>query len=223
LGHADGICTTFVDQFGDLEKAIKVVVDGKTNYPAACNSTETLLVHSQFPFLQRLIDTLLENHILIHACSRSYQKLQPNPKIVVANEQDYQYEYLDFEIALKLVDSLQEAIDHINSHGSHHTDAIVTQDESNANQFMTRVDSAGCFWNASTRFADGFRYGFGAEIGVSTNMTHARGPVGLDGLMIYKYRLYGDGHCVGEFSNGTRSYHHYDLSLSQAKDRLIFE
>jgi glutamate-5-semialdehyde dehydrogenase len=223
LGHADGICSTFVDEFADVTKAIQVVVDGKTNYPAACNATETVLVHSKFGALQPLVNALLEANVKIHACSRSYEQLSPHEHLLLAKEEDYKTEFLDFELALKIVDSLDQAIDHINSHGSHHTDTIVTEHESHANQFMTRVDSAGTFWNASTRFADGFRYGFGAEIGVSTNKTHARGPVGLEGLMIYKYRIYGNGHCVGEFSNGTRTYDHKDHTIEYGESKLVFE
>jgi glutamate-5-semialdehyde dehydrogenase len=223
LGHADGICSTFVDESADQAKAIQVVVDGKTNYPAACNATETVLVHSKFVGLQRLVDALLNANVKIRACERSYRLLSPHAHVIAAKEEDYCTEFLDFELALKMVDSLDEAIEHINAHGSHHTDAIVTENESHANQFMTRVDSAGTFWNASTRFADGFRYGFGAEIGVSTNKTHARGPVGLEGLMIYKYRIYGNGHCVSEFSDGTRNFDHKDHTIAYGESKLVFE
>ncbi|KAJ3323810.1 hypothetical protein HDV06_001180 [Boothiomyces sp. JEL0866] len=212
LGHADGICSTFVDESADISKAVKIVVDGKTNYPAACNSTETLLIHNSIlkTHLPAIVDGLLDRKVLIRADSGALEALQqshPNligDKIIPSVPQDFNTEFLDLEIAVKTVASVEEAIQHINTHGSKHTDCIVTEVKNNAQKFMKLVDAAGTYWNASTRFADGFRYGFGAEIGVSTNKTHARGPVGLEGLMIYKYQLFGNGHCVGEYSDETR-------------------
>ncbi|KAJ3255555.1 hypothetical protein HK103_006191 [Boothiomyces macroporosus] len=210
LGHADGICSTYVDQSADLSKAVKLAVDGKTNYPAACNSTETLLIHTSIlsTHLPAIAKGLLEKNVLIRADQSAFEVLNKShanligSRIVHSVAQDYKTEFLDLEIAVKTVNSVDEAIQHINTHGSKHTDCIVTESKANAQKFMKLVDAAGTYWNASTRFADGFRYGFGAEIGVSTNKTHARGPVGLEGLMIYKYQLFGNGHCVGEYSDG---------------------
>ncbi|KAI8893419.1 Aldehyde/histidinol dehydrogenase [Globomyces pollinis-pini] len=229
LGHADGICSVYVDESADITKAMKVVVDGKINYPAACNATEKLLIHKSLvsTHLNQIVNSLLEKKVTIRAEDQLFEKLSSSfPSAVQSNqinlavEGDFETEFLDLEIAIKTVDSLMDAIEHINTFGSHHTDCIVTENEKNAKLFMSLVDSAGVYWNASTRFADGFRYGFGAEIGVSTNKTHARGPVGLEGLLIYKYRLYGNGHCVGEYSDGTRQYHRKDLDLKVAQSKL---
>ncbi|KAI8915570.1 Aldehyde/histidinol dehydrogenase [Gorgonomyces haynaldii] len=216
LGHADGICSVFVDQSSDPQLAQKIVVDSKTNYPAACNSAEQLLFHRQSldTCLLPVIQGLLQQNVKLHVSEELLRRLPKSDQIVLANEQDYHTEYLDLEICCFVVDSLQEAIEHINSHGSHHTDCIITPSKENAERFMSTVDSAGVYWNASTRFADGFRYGFGAEIGVSTNKTHARGPVGLEGMTIYKYRLYGQGHIVAEYSNGTKHFKHTPINLS---------
>ena len=194
LGHADGICHIFVDKSADLGMAQRVITDAKTQYPSACNSVETLLIHKDFPQIEPLIGSLELSEIKL-----------------VSNPDSWAFEYGDKILAYKFVDNIDEAINHINTYGSGHTDAIITNDKDNAEKFMNKVDSAGVYWNASTRFADGFRYGFGAEVGISTNKTHARGPVGLEGLTIYKYKLIGNGQIVGDYSNGLKEFHHRDL------------
>ncbi len=180
LGHADGVCHVYIDEFADAEKAARIAVDSKAQYPAVCNAAETLLVHAKFPQRDKLLQAL-------------------GTAGVELRESGFGSEYLDLIMNVKVVNSLDEAIDHIHKYGSAHTDAIVTENEGNARRFLSEVDSAGVYWNASTRFADGFRYGFGAEVGVSTNKTHARGPVGVDGLLIYKYLLVGNGHIVASY------------------------
>jgi glutamate-5-semialdehyde dehydrogenase len=182
LGHADGICHVYIDASADPEKAIRIAVDSKAQYPAVCNAAETLLVHGTFPAREKLFGALKDAGVDLHM------------------ESDFGHEFLDLVMAVHIVDSLDDAIDHIHRYGSAHTDAIVTEDAKPAQRFLNEVDSAGVYWNASTRFADGFRYGFGAEVGVSTNKTHARGPVGVEGLLIYKYQLIGNGHMVATYS-----------------------
>ncbi|KAI8991408.1 glutamate-5-semialdehyde dehydrogenase [Mycotypha africana] len=226
LGHADGICSVYIDKDADIEKAKKIVVDSKTNYTAACNSAETLLVNEallQNGEFSKVAKVLLdagvtlkcEENVLNFIKSVSdisdddkQKKLQP------AVEEDFYTEFLDLIMAVKTVSNVDDAVVHINEHGSKHTDAIVTEDEKTADYFMTRVDAAGCYWNASTRFADGFRYGFGAEVGVSTNKTHARGPVGLEGLVIYKYKLFGHGQGAGDYGSGKKQYKHETIDPS---------
>ncbi len=194
LGHADGICHIFVDKSADLSMAQRVVTDAKTQYPSACNSVETLLIHKDFPHTKELLASLELSDIKL-----------------ISNPDSWAFEYGDKILAYKFVENTDEAIEHINTYGSGHTDSILTSDTENAEKFMNKVDSAGVYWNASTRFADGFRYGFGAEVGISTNKTHARGPVGLDGLTIYKYKLIGNGQIVGDYANGLKTFHHKDL------------
>lgn len=194
LGHASGICHIFVDKSADIEMASRVVIDAKTQYPSACNAVETLLIHKDFPKANDLLASLQLSEI----------KLVPTPE-------DWSTEYGDKILSYKFVDSLDEAIEHINTYGSGHTDSIITKDIQNAEKFMNNVDSAGVYMNASTRFADGFRYGFGAEVGISTNKTHARGPVGLEGLTIYKYKLIGNGNIVDDYVKGTKHFHHKDI------------
>ena len=194
LGHADGICHIFVDETADLDMAIKVVTDAKTQYPSACNSVETLLIHEKFPYID----------ILLAALQLSEIQLIDNPE-------SWSHEYGDKILSFKTVKNVDEAIEHINTYGSGHTDSIITKNTENAEKFMNKVDSAGVYFNASTRFADGFRYGFGAEVGISTNKTHARGPVGLDGLTIYKYKLIGSGNIVKDYVDGTKCFHHNDV------------
>jgi glutamate-5-semialdehyde dehydrogenase len=181
LGHADGICHVYVDEFADVDKAVRIAVDSKAQYPAVCNAAETLIVHSQFPGREKVLKALSEAGVELR-------------------DAEYGSEYLDLIMNVKVVNSVSEAIEHIHRYGSSHTDSIVTENRDNAQQFLNEVDSAGVYWNASTRFADGFRYGFGAEVGVSTNKTHARGPVGVEGLLIYKYHLIGNGHIVATYS-----------------------
>lgn len=194
LGHASGICHIFTDKSADIDEAIKIIVDAKTQYPSACNAVETLLIHKDFPQKNELLAALQLNEIEL-----------------VQDPENWDTEYGDKILSIKTVNSLDEAIEHINKYGSGHTDCIITKDTQNAEKFMNNVDSAGVYWNASTRFADGFRYGFGAEVGISTNKTHARGPVGLEGLTIYKYKLIGNGHIVDEYVKGLKQFHHKDI------------
>ncbi len=216
MGHADGICACYVDKSADLAKAVRVVVDSKTQYVAACNTTETLLIHESIveTALPVLGKALAEAGVKMHADADLVPYL-PAENTVAATDADFRTEYLGLEIAIKAVSSVEAAIEHINTHGSHHTDCIVTEDGAAAELFLEGVGSAGCYHNCSTRFADGFRYGFGAEVGVSTNRIHARGPVGLEGLVTYKYRMHGDGHIVAEYGNskGMKQYTHKTFRL----------
>jgi glutamate-5-semialdehyde dehydrogenase len=181
LGHADGVCHVYIDESADADKAARIAVDSKAQYPAVCNAAETLLVHANFPKREKVLDALRGAGVELR-------------------DSGFGAEYLDLIMNVRIVNSIDEAIDHIHKYGSKHTDTIVTENESNARRFLDEVDSAGVYWNASTRFADGFRYGFGAEVGVSTNKTHARGPVGMEGLLIYKYQLIGNGHIVATYT-----------------------
>jgi glutamate-5-semialdehyde dehydrogenase len=211
IGHADGICATYVDKDADLEKAVPVCVDAKVNYPAACNATETFLVHNAIAsrFLPELNRALKEKGVKIHADSSALPLMDG---AVATTYNDFHMEYLALECAVKVVDSVQEAVEHIQSHGSHHTDAILTQDKAAADYFIANVDSADVFVNCSTRFADGFRFGLGAEVGISTSKLHARGPVGLDGLMTTKWILNGNGETVSEYSGPDgKAFHHKEL------------
>lgn len=194
LGHASGICHIFVDKSADTDMAIKIVTDAKTQYPSACNAVETLLIHKEFPKANDLLASLQLSEIKL-----------------VSNPESWDIEYGEKTLSYKFVESVDEAIEHINTYGSGHTDSIITDNIENAEKFMNNIDSAGVYFNASTRFADGFRYGFGAEVGISTNKTHARGPVGLEGLTIYKYKLIGNGHIVDDYAKGIKQFHHKDL------------
>lgn len=194
LGHADGICHIFTDESADFETAKKVIIDAKTQYPSACNAVETLLIHKNFNKKDELLKELENAEITL-----------------VSNPDTWAFEHGDKTLAYKVVTNIDEAINHINTYGSGHTDCIITKNEQNAQKFMQKVDSAGVYQNVSTRFADGFRYGFGAEVGISTNKTHARGPVGLEGLTIYKYKLIGNGHIVKDYVDGTKHFNHKDL------------
>lgn len=209
MGHADGICHTYVDKDCDMEKSIPIVLDAKTQYTAACNATETLLVHKDIAktFLPRLKEALSEANVKVRGDDGVSAVISVEP----LTEDGYGKEYLDMELSVKIVDSIEEAVEHINTYGSHHTDAILTENKEAAEYFMQMVDSAGVYQNASTRFADGFRYGFGAEVGISTGKIHARGPVGLEGLMTYKYKLYGSGQTVGDYASGQKTFHFKDL------------
>lgn len=194
LGHADGICHIFVDASADLEKSKRVIIDAKTQYPSACNSVETILIHKDFKYETELLKALEDADIELIATPESWHK-----------------EYSDKVLSYKFVSSLEEAIEHINEFSSGHTESILTEDENNAKIFMNTIDSAGVYHNVSTRFADGFRYGFGAEVGISTNKTHARGPVGLEGLTIYKYNLEGNGDIVKDYVEGVKKFNHKDI------------
>lgn len=211
LGHADGICHVYVDSQADLDMAVRIAVDSKCQYVAVCNAAETLLVHMDIGsvLLPQLKVALEEKGVEIRGCEKTLQIID----VKLATEQDWQTEYLDLILAVKIVDSLDEAIDHINRYGSGHTDVIVTADKARSIKFMDYVDSAGVFVNCSSRFADGFRYGLGAEVGISTNKIHARGPVGLEGLVIYKWRLIGKGHLVADYSGkDARAFTHKRLN-----------
>ncbi|KAJ1975312.1 glutamate-5-semialdehyde dehydrogenase [Dimargaris xerosporica] len=235
LGHADGLCSIYLDDSADLAKAPGLVVDSKTNYPAACNAAETLLVHQSLlgsEVFSRTIEALFENGVTLRCDTRSLDAIKANPalsqyaegkRFVASTPEDYDTEFLDLIMAVAVVDSLEQAIDHVNAHNSKHTDCIVTETQGHADKYMNCVDAAGVYWNASTRFADGFRYGFGTEIGVSTNKTHARGPVGLEGLTIYKYRLFGHGHKAGDFGVGTskKQFSHRDIPLIDVKGKFV--
>lgn len=194
LGHADGICHIFVDESADLEKAKRVVVDAKTQYPSACNAVETLLIHKNFNAKDELLSALKAAGIEI-----------------IFTPESWHVEYSDKVLAVKEVGSLEEAIEHINEFSSGHTESILTENNKNAKIFMNAVDSAGVYHNVSTRFADGFRYGFGAEVGISTNKTHARGPVGLEGLTIYKYNIEGNGEIVKDYAEGIKTFKHRSI------------
>ena len=205
MGHADGICHIYVDKDADLKKAIPVIDDAKTQYVAVCNAVETLLVHRDIAdnLLPALKERLDGKKVVLKGCRSTREIIDCED----ATDEDFLTEYLDYILSVKIVDSLKEAVAHINAYGSHHTDSIITEDEKAAAEFMESVDSAGVYQNCSTRFADGFRYGFGAEVGVSTGKLHARGPVGLEGLVSYKYNLHGNGHIVADYSEGRKSFH----------------
>ncbi len=198
LGHSAGVCHTYVDEEADVNMAVKVAFDAKCQYPAVCNAMETLLVHKGIAkaFLPQMARKFAEAGVDIRGDEKTRNLIQANE----ATDDDWYAEYNDLTLSVKIVASLEEAVEHINKYGSHHTDAIITMDEGKAKQFMDTVDSASVLCNCSTRFADGFRYGLGAEVGISTNKTHARGPVGLEGLVIYKYRLSGKGHVVADYA-----------------------
>lgn len=209
MGHADGICHVYVDEDYDLQKAVPVILDAKTQYTAACNAAETLLIHRKAAeeFLPLIAEKLREAGVKI----RGSQEVADRISCEAMTEEEFHTEYLDMEISIKLVDSLDEAVNHINRFGSHHTDCILTENREAAEKFMQLVDSAGVYLNCSTRFADGFRYGFGAEVGISTGKIHARGPVGLEGLVTYKYKLFGTGQIVGDYAEGRKEFHFRNL------------
>ena len=209
MGHADGICHVYVDTDADIQTAIDVAVDAKTQYVAVCNACETLLVAR--PAAPDLVPALVQALQAANVEVRGDDEVRALVDCAPATDEDWDTEYLSLVISVKVVADVDEAISHINRHGSHHTDAIVTQNAQTAERFQQLVDSAGVYWNVSTRFADGFRYGFGAEVGISTSKLHARGPVGLDGLVTYKYKLSGDGHVVADYASGAKSFHFRDL------------
>ncbi|WP_324823144.1 glutamate-5-semialdehyde dehydrogenase [Sinanaerobacter sp. ZZT-01] len=210
MGHADGVCHIFVDQDADFEKALPIILDAKTQYVVACNTVETLLIHESIAkeFLPQLQNMLEKNKVSLIGCEKTRAMLS------LKNNADpnFRTEYSDYVISVKIVSGLDAAIAHINYYGSHHTDCILTEDSKTAERFMLLVDSAGVYQNCSTRFADGFRYGFGAEVGISTGKLHARGPVGLDGLVTYKYKLFGNGQIVSDYAQGQKSFHFKDIA-----------
>jgi glutamate-5-semialdehyde dehydrogenase len=210
LGHADGLCHLYVDKSANVQQAIAITIDAKTQYPAACNAIETLLVHRAIAaeFLLNAVVPLQDKGVELRGDSSTLEILNIKP----ATEADWSTEYNDLILAIKIVDSLEAAIAHINTYGSRHTEAIITQDAAATAIFLAEVDAAGVYHNCSTRFADGFRYGFGAEVGISTQKMPPRGPVGLEGLVTYKYQLVGDGHIAATYSgNNARPFTHRDL------------
>lgn len=210
MGHADGICHVYVDAQADLEMAVSIAVDSKVQSVAVCNALETLLVHQSVApaFLPRLKSAMEAAGVSLRGCART----QAIIACAEATEADWHTEYLDYVLAVRVVDSLDDAIAHINAYGSGHTDCIVTQEAAAAARFMALVDSAGVYQNCSTRFADGYRYGFGAEVGIATGKVHARGPMGLDGLCIYKYKLIGSGQTVQPYADGRAAFTHRPLA-----------
>lgn len=209
MGHADGICHTYVDKMADTDLAVKVVTDSKTQYVAVCNALETLLVHEDIAkdYLPKLKSSLEAKNVLIKGCEKTREIID----VEAATEEDWKTEYLDYILSIKIVNNIDEAIAHINTFGSGHTDCIITRDNEAAEKFMTLVDSGNVFLNVSTRFSDGFKYGFGAEVGISTSKLHARGPVGLEGLLIYKYKLRGNGQIVADYAEGRSHFTHKRL------------
>lgn len=217
LGHADGICHLYLDSEANIDKAIAITIDSKTQYPAACNAIETLLIHQSIaPEFLPLIITKLQSHgVEIRLDEIGHKILSTannNSNIALATEIDWITEYSDLILSIKIVPDLHSAITHINTYGSRHTDSIVTENTDTAKVFMNQVDAAGVFHNCSTRFADGFRYGFGAEVGISTQKMPPRGPVGLEGLITYKYQLTGDGHIVATYTgDNAKPFAHRDF------------
>jgi glutamate-5-semialdehyde dehydrogenase len=212
LSHGEGICHVFVDRAADLSRAVRVTLDSKVQYPAACNSVETLLVHRDIAaaFLPRVVLELRRANVEVRGCPRVLALL-PEANLVPAIEKDWSTEYSDLILSVKIVDTLEQGLEHIDRYGSRHTECIVTEDQVVAERFLQEVDAAGVFHNASTRFADGYRYGLGAEVGISNGKLHARGPMGIEGLTTYKYKLRGNGHIVAEYSSGVRHFKHKPL------------
>jgi len=209
MGHADGICHVYVDGAASIDMAVRITVDSKTQYVAVCNATETLLVDKAVAaeFLPVLKTELDKKNVEIFGDEETQKIIAVKP----ASEADWATEYLDYTISIRVVSGVEEAIKHINTYGSGHTDSIVTNNKANALKFMNLVDSGNVFWNASTRFSDGFKYGFGAEVGISTSKLHARGPVGLEGLTSYKYMLIGNGQIVDDYAANRKSFKHVKM------------
>lgn len=209
LGHADGICHVYVDKDAQLDKAVAVAVDSKTQYVAVCNAAETILVHENVAkqFLPMLKKGLDAHAVEIFGCEKTAAVIKVSP----ATAESWKTEYLDYKVSVKVVASIDEAIGHINQYGSGHTESIVTENKDVVTGFMNLCDSGNVFWNCSTRFSDGFRYGLGAEVGISTNKIHARGPVGLEGLLIYKWKLKGNGHIADDYSKGVKAFTHQKI------------
>ncbi len=207
MGHADGICHTYIDKDADIEMAVKVATDAKTQYVSVCNATETILVHSNVAnvVIPKLAESLISHNVEIFGCERTQAIIKCEAV------ESWKMEYLDYKVSIRVVDSIEQAIEHINTYGSRHTDSIITKNPQAAEEFLNLVDSADVFWNCSTRFADGFRYGLGAEVGISTSKIHARGPVGLEGLTIYKWKLKGNGQIVADYVSGKSTFTHKSI------------
>ncbi len=204
MGHADGICHTYIDKDADVEMAVRVATDAKTQYVSVCNATETILIHKDIAqtVLPKLAESLQSHNVEIYGCERTKQIIS------CETATNWKSEWLDYKVSIRIVDSLEDAIEHVNTYSSRHTEAIITKNPQAAETFMNLIDSADVFWNCSTRFADGFRYGLGAEVGISTNKLHARGPVGLEGLTIYKWKLKGNGQIVADYVSGKSTFTH---------------
>lgn len=209
MGHSSGVCHIYVDADADQKLALSILVDAKTQYAAACNAVETVLVHQKIAaeFLPKMADAFAKAGVIV----RGTKEVSEYIPVDVIDDDAFGIEYGDLIVSVKLVENIQEAVAHINQYGSHHTDCILTTNDEAAAYFIQMVDSAGVYRNCSTRFADGFRYGFGAEVGISTGKIHARGPVGLEGLVTYKYKLIGEGQIVGDYAKGIKQFHHKDL------------
>lgn len=209
MGHSDGLCSIYVDESVDLDKAALVCYDSKTQYPSACNAVETILINKNIAktFLPKLKKELDKKNVIIHGDETVCSVID----CIKATEEDWDSEYLDYEVAIKVVENVDQAIDHIAKHGSSHTDAILSKTEENIEKFFNSVDSADVFCNCSTRFADGYRFGLGAEVGISTSKLHARGPVGVKGLMSTKYLLRGNNQIVEDYSTNKKSFKHVEL------------
>ncbi|RLG23745.1 glutamate-5-semialdehyde dehydrogenase [Methanosarcinales archaeon] len=209
LGHSDGICHVYVDRDADLPMAVDIAFDSKCEYAAVCNAMETLLVHSTVA--ERFLNAVKTRYDSRGVELRGDERVRAVVECVPVSDDDWVTEYNDLILSIRVVDSLDDAIDHINRYGSHHTDAIVTANEESANRFLDEVDSSSVMWNCSTRFSDGFRYGLGSEVGISTGKIHSRGPVGLEGLTIYKYKLIGNGQIVADYTEGSKKFIHSKL------------
>lgn len=210
LGHADGICHAYIDAEANIDKAVTITVDSKCQYVAVCNALETLLVHESIAkdFLPKLKKELDKQNVELYGCEKTQAIIPTKP----ATEEAWKTEYLDYILSIKIVKTVDQALNHINKYGSGHTETIVTENIATAETFMNLADSGNVFWNCSTRFSDGFRYGLGAEVGISTNKIHARGPVGLEGLLIYKWKLKGNGHIVSDYANGNKTFTHKKIN-----------
>src|SRR6266478_10222722 len=208
LGHGEGICHVYVHAAADLQKAERIVMDAKVDYPAACNAAETLLVDASVAadFVPQIAGRLIAAGVEVRGCERTCA-IAKSGDVSAATEDDWATEYGDMILAVKVVDGLDAAIAHIHEFGSAHTEAIVTEEAAAAERFLNEVDAAGVFHNASTRFADGYRYGLGAEVGISNGKLHARGPMGMEGLTTYKYKLRGSGQTVGDYKRGKKFTH----------------
>lgn len=209
LGHADGICHVYIDRDADIDMAVSVAVDSKCQYVAVCNAAETLLVHEDIArdFLPAAADELKKCNVELRGCEKTAAIID----VIPATEDDWKTEYLDYILSVRVVSSLDDAVRHINTYGSGHTETIVTADTGAADRFISLVDAGDVFWNCSTRFSDGYRYGLGAEVGISTNKIHARGPVGLEGLLIYKWIIKGSGQIVADYASGNKHFTHKKL------------
>ena len=209
MGHADGICHVYVDRGADIDMAVNIAVDAKTQYVAVCNAMETLLVHAGIAekYLPRMKEAMEAAGVALVGCEKTRSIID----IPAAVDTDWDTEYLELKLSVKVVDDLEEAIKHINRHGSGHTDSIVTKDKNSAKRFLALVDSGNVFWNCSTRFSDGYVFGLGAEVGIATGKLHARGPVGMEGLLIYKYKLLGSGQTIRPYSAGEKRYTHQKI------------